>query len=60
MNSWRGRALLLRITAVSSTRTPRPKKKKIQGNTGSGGAAVEWMQFTAENANTALFGASVS
>lgn len=39
---------------------PPKKKKKIQGNTGSGGAAVEWMQFTAENANTALFGASVS
>ena len=36
------------------------KKKKIQGNTGSGGAAMEWMQFTAENANAALFGASVS
>ena len=53
--------MLLRITAVSSTRTPRPKKKKkIQGNTGSGGAAMEWMQFTAENANAALFGASVS
>lgn len=59
MNSWRGRALLLRITAVSSTRAPPPQKKK-QGNAGSGGAAVEWMQLTAESANTALFGASVS
>lgn len=58
MNSRRGRALLLRITAVSCT--PPTPQNKIQGNTGSGGAVVEWMQLTAESANAALFGASVS
>lgn len=50
--------MLLRITAVSCT--PPTPQNKIQGNTGSGGAVVEWMQLTAESANAALFGASVS